>query len=78
MSILRAELKGKGTIVHHLQDGINLYSKCSGVYDGIIESTADLGLPRVKDFLPGSMLLCLANGKIYVKDSSNQWQEAAI
>ncbi len=78
MSILRAELKGKGTIVHHLQEGTNLCSKCSGVYDGIIESAADLGLSRTGDFLPGSMLLCLSNGKIYVKDSSNQWQEVAI
>ena len=76
MSLLRAELIGKGNITKYsLNDG-SLGVKFSGVYDGIIESVNDLSLPRLIEFSPGSLMYCLADKGVYVKTPSGSWEAA--
>ena len=76
MAILRATQIGNGTTIQY-REGDMLRSRTCGVCDGIVENASDLSLPRAEDFAPGSIMLCLADRKLYVKNSSNQWQEAA-
>lgn len=78
MAILRAELKGKAITTHHTQEGGNVRSRVHGVYEGIVETTDDLTLPRTEDFDPGSIMLCLADNSLYIKTSLNQWEEISL
>lgn len=75
MAILRSELKGNGSASQHRNEAGDLYTKIHGVYEGIVETTNDLSLPRTSDFDAGSILLCLENHKLYVKNSLGQWTE---
>ena len=74
MAILRAELKGAGAVTYERQADGTLSSQVHGIYDGIVESAADLALPRTGGFDPGSMLYCLGDHSLYVKTSQNQWE----
>lgn len=74
MAILRAELKGKETFTHTRRADGTLGTRVLGVYDGIIETAADLALPRTEDFAPGSLLFCLDDQGLYIKNSAGQWQ----
>lgn len=73
MALLRAELKGEGRINYHRQAGEAPKPGVLGLYEGIIEAAADLALPRLESFDPGSMLFCMENGKIYIKNSQDVW-----
>lgn len=44
--------------------------------DGIIETTDDFSTPRMAAAAPGSLMYCLADGKIYCKTASGEWMEA--
>lgn len=74
MALLRAESKGKEIIRQVPRSDGSLDTRASGVYDGIIETAEDLALPRIGDFAPGSMLYCLSNQSIYIKNSHGLWQ----
>lgn len=73
MALLRAELKGEGRINYHRQAGESPKPGVLGLYEGIIEAAADLALPRLESFDPGSMLFCMENDKIYIKNSQGVW-----
>ena len=65
MSLLRAEISAK-----------NFAEKTNrSTYDAIVSETADLaGEECTNLFGPGSMVLCLEDGKIYVKDETDAWK----
>ena len=73
MALLRAELKGAGRTLCQKQAGAQPRSETLGVYEGIVETTSDLSLPRLATFDPGSMLYCMSNNSIYVKTSQGNW-----
>lgn len=77
MSILRAELQGTGTRSHYTREDGRLGTRVSGIFDGIVETEADLDLPATADFEPGSLMLCLANKHVYVKNSQERWEEVS-
>lgn len=61
--LIRAELAGD-----------KLYSK---IYDGIVETASDLtGETRLEEMSPGSLMYCLADGKIYAKNAAGEWVQA--
>ena len=74
MALLRTELKGAGSIVHQRREDGSLGAKVSGIYEGIIETTADLALPRLTKFAPGSLFFCLSNKSLYIKNSADEWE----
>ena len=74
MALLRTELKGAGSIVHQRREDGSLGTKLAGIYEGIIETTEDLALPRLAEYTPGSMFFCLANKSLYIKNSANEWE----
>lgn len=74
MALLRSELKGAGSIVHQRREDGSLETKAIGIYEGIIETTADLALPRLSEFAPGSLFFCLANKSLYIKNSADEWE----
>lgn len=78
MAIIRAELQGKGTVRHQKDEGGNLSTVTSGVFDGIAETAADLLTEQVKDFAPGSIIFCLSDHKLYVKTGAGEWEEAEL
>lgn len=73
MALLRAELKGEGRINYRKQVGEEPKPGILGLYEGIIETASDLALPRLESFDPGSMLYCMGNDSIYVKNSQGSW-----
>lgn len=73
MALLRAELKGEGRMVYQKQAGTQPKPETLGLYEGIIETTSDLSLPRLATFDPGSMLYCMGNNSIYIKNSQGAW-----
>ena len=73
MALLRAELKGTGRLNYRKQAGGEPEAAVTGIYEGIVEAAADLALPRLGSFDPGSLLYCLENGGIYVKNSQGSW-----
>lgn len=75
MAILRAELKGKGITTQYKNASGSLSTRVHGIYEGIIEIVDDLALSKTADYDPGSILLCLANQKLYIKNSLGQWEE---
>lgn len=77
MAILRTTLIGDGTVIQNREDGI-LRSRTCGVYDGIVESASDLSLSRAEDFAPGSLMLCLEDQKLYIKNGKSLWQEVTV
>ena len=74
MALLRTELKGAGSVVHQLRDDGSLGTKVTGIYEGIIETAEDLTLPRLAEYGPGSMVFCLGNKSLYIKNSSMEWE----
>lgn len=44
--------------------------------DGIIETTDDFSTPRLTAAAPGSLMYCLADGKLYCKTANGEWTEA--
>lgn len=76
MAILRTQLQGNGATVHRKDADGQTVSAVLGVYDGIIETAADLQLDRCTEFSPGSLLYCLADGRLYVKTGQGQWEVA--
>lgn len=75
MSLLRAELRGNGNIVKCSSDNSSFGVRFSGIYEGIIEHANDLSLPRLSGFSPGSLMICLDDGKLYCKVASGEWKE---
>ncbi len=73
MALLRAELKGEGRINYHRQAGADPKPGILGLYEGIVETASDLTLPRLESFDPGSMLYCMENNSIYIKNSQGVW-----
>lgn len=73
MALLRAELKGEGRTVYQKQAGAQPKPETLGLYEGIVETASDLALPRLASFDPGSMLYCMENNSIYVKNSQGVW-----
>lgn len=67
MALIRAEQQGSRPV--------------SQVYDGIVETAADLtalaGLPEPgsagRRIGPGSLMFCLADGRLYAKKSDGTW-----
>lgn len=74
MAILRAELRGKGSIINQRREDGSIGMRSVGVYEGIIEAAEDLSLPRLGDYAPGSMFYCLADNRLYIKNSRNEWE----
>ena len=74
MALLRTELKGAGSIVHQRREDGSLGTKVAGIYEGIIETTEDLTLPRLAEYAPGSMFYCLVNKSLYIKNSASEWE----
>ena len=56
MAILRAELKGKGKTIHQTAEGGAIRSSVRGVFEGIVETTADLSLPEAGRCDAGSII----------------------
>ncbi|MBQ1409959.1 MAG: hypothetical protein IIY94_01600 [Oscillospiraceae bacterium] len=73
MALLRAELKGEGRLTYHKQDGGQPKAEIVGIYEGIVENNEDLALPRLEAFDPGSMLYCMEDDSIYIKNSQGSW-----
>lgn len=73
MALLRAELKGEGRLNYHRQAGEEPKPGILGLYEGIVETLSDLALPRLASFDPGSMLYCMEDGGIYIKNSQGNW-----
>ena len=73
MALLRAELRGAGSIVHQRREDGSIGTKVAGIYEGIIETTEDLALPRLAEYAPGSMFYCMGDKKLYIKNSSKEW-----
>lgn len=73
MALLRAELKGEGRTVYQKQSGGQPKPETLGLYEGIVETTSDLALPRLASFDPGSMLYCMEDDGIYIKNSQGVW-----
>ena len=47
------------------------------IYDGIVETAADLtGEARLAEMSPGSLMYCLADGKVYAKNAAGEWVQA--
>lgn len=44
--------------------------------DGIIQTTADFSSDRLIAASTGSLMYCLADGKLYCKTGDNSWTEA--
>ena len=78
MAILRAELKGKGKTIHQTAEGGAIRSSVRGVFEGIVETTADLSLPEAGRCDAGSIMLCLADYSLYVKNSLCQWEAMTV
>ena len=72
MALLRAELKGAASLTNFRREDGSV-----GLYDGVIEREADLSLPRLGDFAPGSLLFCLENGDLYIRDGAGAWKAVA-
>ena len=47
------------------------------IFDLIVETVTDLDADELDQVAPGSLALCLADGKVYCKDSDNEWTEVA-
>ena len=77
MAILRAKLTGSGRTVHR-QEGDALRSALLGVFEGIVETPADLELPQTANYDPGSLFYCLSDGGLYVKNSLEQWEGVGV
>ena len=77
MALLRAELKGAASLTNFRREDGSVGSKAVGLYDGVIEREADLSLPRLGDFAPGSLLFCLENGNLYIKSGGDEWEAVA-
>ncbi len=73
MALLRAELKGEGRTVYQKQAEAQLKPETLGLYEGIIETTSDLTLSRLTSFDPGSMLYCMEDDGVYIKNSQGVW-----
>lgn len=73
MALLRAELKGEGRITYQKQAGEPPKAEMLGIYEGVIEEAADLALPRLELFDPGSMMYCLEDDSLYIKNSQGSW-----
>ena len=78
MALIRAELQGDPKEVFRQREDGSLETESRGVYDGIIEAASDLTLSRLGDFDPGSMLYCLDDGSVYVKNSQGVWTEVSL
>ena len=74
MALLRTEQKGAGCVMNYRRGDGSLGTKVVGIYDGIIEKTADLSLSRLIEFAPGSMLYCMENRELYIKNSDEEWE----
>lgn len=73
MALLRTELKGAGSIIHQRREDGSLGTRVAGIYEGIIETTEDLALPRLAEYAPGSMFYCMDDKKLYIKNSAEEW-----
>ena len=73
MALLRAELKGMGRLNYRKQTGGEPEAAVTGVYEGIVEAIDDLALSRLESCDSGSLLYCLENGGVYVKNSQGSW-----
>lgn len=74
MALLRAELKGSGQVINLRREDGTVGTKVTGIYEGIIETAEDLTAPRLGDFGQGSLLFCMENKSLYVKNSSGEWE----
>lgn len=59
MAIIRRELQGRAAVTN--------------LFDGICEATADLQSDEAGRWVEGSILYCLANEKVYIKQSDGTW-----
>ena len=59
MAIIRRELQGRAAVTN--------------LFDGICETTADLQSDEASRWVEGSILYCLANAKVYIKQSDGTW-----
>ena len=48
------------------------------VYDVIAESASDLTVDTTRNFAVGSLALCLAESKLYIKASNGAWTEVDV
>ena len=77
MAILREELQGTGTERYRQTEDGKLVSETYGIYDGIAESASDLTAAQTARYQPGSMVYCLSEQSLYVKNGGGLWEEVS-
>lgn len=66
MAVIRKQIQ-----VKQLGNGEN------NIFDLIVETTTDLDADELEFVAPGSLALCLEDGKVYCKGSDDDWVEVA-